>query len=133
MLRHASDVRSRTADTTMSTYLLRIMYNVTALLAVGMLVAAFVGDVRAQQPEVNPFSESSIELPEIGRLIGPYRKPLRFGHGPEFGRRIWPLGDVNHDRIADWAVSVWRCDTIGLPVEVLLYRGYPGALPTAES
>jgi hypothetical protein len=88
----------------------------------------------------SPLSPEAIALPEVGRMIGTITTRLIRGTGEEFGRHIFPIGDVDHDGLNDWILSRKRCDTLvqmptasgGVwernPRELILYRGIPGGL-----
>jgi hypothetical protein len=105
-----------------------------------LLLLLLSGVVRAQE-RIDPRHPNAIEFPEFGRMIGTIGTTTgQAGIGERYGFRICPVGDVNHDGLADWMVGHERIDSIqnfeGIrlpPVEFLLYKGVRGKLPTVQS
>lgn len=90
----------------------------------------------AQPDRVDPESPFAVELQDNGSMVGTISRSVKVGWGEDFGRRIIPLGSIDGDRYADWAVELLRCDTaIGgaTPEEVVVYHGVRDGLPPVSS
>lgn len=73
----------------------------------------------------------------VGTIITNKAQPSK---GEQFGYKIAPLGDVNHDGLADWLIGHKRIDSLMIwgtarliPEEFLLYTGVRNGLPSTES
>jgi hypothetical protein len=90
---------------------------------------------RAIAPAVDPRNEHAECFPELGRTEGTITDcAVTFG-GETYGRNIWSVGDINNDGLQDWIVARQRCDTVvadRYPIELLLYKGEQGGLPSVE-
>jgi hypothetical protein len=100
------------------------------------------GSIGLAQERIDPRHPDAYEFPEFGRMVGTIDSTKRtgVGIGEQFGFRICPVGDVNHDGLADWLVGHNRIDSIQMhgsipiaPIEFLLYAGVQGGVPTTES
>ncbi len=89
----------------------------------------------AQAPRIDPRNYYVNCFPEIGRMVGTITHPHFPGDGEEFGSYVYPLGDVNRDSLADWILTHRLADTSrkGIPIELLLYHGMRGGIPTVGS
>jgi hypothetical protein len=85
--------------------------------------------LHAQDDRIDPKSPQLATLPEVGRMVG------TAPHASRYGRHIAPLSDINNDGLADWCVSAVRTDTTlsPRPVDLLVYKGVTGKLPSVES
>jgi hypothetical protein len=80
--------------------------------------------------QIDPRAPGAIALPEIGRMEGELNCVTALSE--RFGRRIYPLGDIDGDSLADFVLARRRCDTSfnGYAVgELLIYRGVRGGIP----
>lgn len=117
-----------------------------ASLFVAAMAALFPQAVHAQDSPCNqgrgtdkePRSPWAICLPEFARRYGVIAKCGGLNRSEDYGRAIYPLGDVSHDGLADWIVTHTRCDTgfatsPPLAEELMLYRGVRGGIPPSEA
>lgn len=94
------------------------------LLLGSLLYSASAVHAQAQPtPRIVPRHPAAIELPELGRIVGIE------GVDCLFGDKIFPIGDVGGDDIAEWATYSTRCDTViegDRPLDLLVFPGVTG-------
>jgi hypothetical protein len=94
------------------------------------------------QERIDPRHPDAVEFPEAGRMAGTIDSTTWTGKGigEQFGFKIHPLDDVDHDGLNDWLLAHVRIDSIQVfqgihlpPVEFLLFKGGRGGVPSVET
>jgi hypothetical protein len=91
---------------------------------------------RAIAPAVDPRNEHAECFPELGRTEGSITDCVATFGAEIYGHDIGAVGDVNNDGLNDWIVAHQRCDIVVVdryPIDLLLYKGVRGGLPSVES
>jgi hypothetical protein len=101
--------------------------------SISLLSILFLLSTLSVSAQIDPRAPGAIALPEIGRMEGELNCVTALSE--RFGRRIYPLGDIDGDSLADFVLAHRRCDTSfnGYAVgELLIYRGVRGGLPATR-
>jgi hypothetical protein len=127
-----------------------VMPRLTTIISIIILLAlsGAVTRLRAQsdspcnqgRSDPDPRNERADCFPELGRTEGSITDCVATFGAEIYGHDIRAVGDVNNDGLNDWIVAHQRCDTaIGVgssgrfPIDLLLYKGVRGGLPSVES
>ncbi len=128
--------------TAISTRRDRIDSFLRGVVSLALLLCGAVASAQMLPDRQNPLADDTVLFRPYARMTGTMTDCV---HPPnlveQFGRSIWTTGDLDGDRIMDFAVGRYRCDTAfhdfstfwSYPEDVLLYYGVKGGIPDVAS